>query len=90
MNPHGFWLHTFIEVFEGVVKATLAEPYCLRYPLLDLLKVNLEYFRGKVGDEGFSNFSVILTISLCKCRRITISVITSKSALYVLHLIMDD
>lgn len=81
MNPHGLWLHALIEVLESVIKTTFAEPYCLRYPLLNLLKVYLEYFRGKIGDEGFSNFSVVLTASLCECRRIAISVFISKSAL---------
>jgi hypothetical protein len=81
MNPHRLWLHTLIKVLESVVKTTLAEPYCLRHPLLNLLKVNLEYFRGKIGDEGFRNFSVILTASLCECCRVAISVFMSKSAL---------
>jgi hypothetical protein len=80
MNPHGLWLHTLIEIFERVIKTTFAEPYCLRYPLLDLLKVYLEYFWGKIGDEGFSNFSVILTASLCESGRVAISVLMSKSA----------
>lgn len=64
MNPHRFRLHALIKILECVIKTTLAEPYCLRYPLLDLLKVYLEYFRGEIGDEGFCNFSVILTASL--------------------------
>jgi hypothetical protein len=81
MNPHGFWFDALIEILESVIKTTFAEPYCLRHPLLDLLKVNLEYFRGKIGDEGFSNFSVVLTASLCECCWVAISVFMSKSAL---------
>jgi len=82
MNPHGLWLHALIKVLESVVKATLTEPYCFRHPLFNLLKVNFEYFRSKVGDEGFCNFSVVLTASLCECRRVTVSIFMSKLALH--------
>ena len=86
MNPHGLWLDALIEILERVIKTTFAEPYCLCYPLLDLLKVYLEYFRCEIRDEGFSDIGVVLTTSLCECGRVAVSVFMSESVLpFTLH-----
>jgi len=57
--PHSLGLDALLHEYQSEAQAGLAQPCRLAHPLLDLAKVALENFRGKVLDEALCELGVL-------------------------------